>query len=312
MTEVARRARRASPRPAAALLPHARVVRRCRGHRAGRAAQRVEGARAIRRQRRRMKHWLMRIAARTAVSTSSRVVGGAACRSSTARRRCRPRNIEQLEAADCVAPAPDDQLFAAPDRVLEARESVALAFIALLQRLPPKPRAALLLKDVVGWPAEEIADALELSLAATNSALHRAREAMAAMTPRAPGGEAAPDVVRAYIRSWEARHLDALVAMLHDEVTLASRRTRPGSTARRSAHSSARRGSHRLLGPRHAARRDTGERSARARVLRRHRRRLRAPLDAARHVRRRSRHRDRAVHRRRLRARVRRARARLV
>jgi len=67
------------------------------------------------------------------------------------------------EAATWVTPTPDARLFPDPARAAEAREQVALAFIALLQRLPPRQRAVLLLKDVVGWSAEEIASALELT-----------------------------------------------------------------------------------------------------------------------------------------------------
>ncbi len=76
---------------------------------------------------------------------------------------------------------------------------MALAFIALLQRLPPKQRAALLPKDVVGWSAEETAAALELSVPAVSSALHRARETMAAHR-RAPADEPSPEVLAAYVR----------------------------------------------------------------------------------------------------------------
>jgi RNA polymerase sigma-70 factor (ECF subfamily) len=156
-------------------------------------------------------HWLMRIATNRCLDEIAR-----------RRRRGLPNlerdpqiaiePIEQLEAADWVTPA--------PDAMLETREHVALAFIALLQRLPPKQRAALLLKDVVGWAADEIANALGLSLGATNSALHRAREALAQpLRPRDP--EPTPELVREYIRSWEERDLDALLALLRDDVTLA-------------------------------------------------------------------------------------------
>jgi RNA polymerase sigma-70 factor (ECF subfamily) len=97
---------------------------------------------------------------------------------------------------------------------------VALAFIALLQRLPPKQRAALLLKDVVGWPAEEIAAALELTVSSVNSALHRARETIATR-PLGPVEEPAPEILAAYLRSWETRDLESLVALLHRDVVFA-------------------------------------------------------------------------------------------
>jgi RNA polymerase sigma-70 factor (ECF subfamily) len=162
-------------------------------------------------------HWLMRIATN-------------ACLNELARRRRRglpqldyapATNVpvmEEREAAEWVTPAPDSQLF--PAQVLEARETVALAFLALLQRLPPRQRAVLLLKDVVGWKAEEIASALDLSLGSVNSALHRARETIATR-PAAPTTDPPPDVVRAYIRSWEEHDVESLVALLRDDVTFA-------------------------------------------------------------------------------------------
>ncbi|MEO8549214.1 MAG: sigma factor-like helix-turn-helix DNA-binding protein [Kofleriaceae bacterium] len=164
-------------------------------------------------------HWLMRIATN-------------ACLNELAKRRRRglPQlerapgtsidQIERLEAADWITPAPDSQLFAPPLRALETRETVALAFLALLQQLPPRQRAVLLLKDVVGWSAEEIAAALEMSLASVNSALHRARVAVAA-GPRDVAPDPPPDVLREYIRSWEEHDVESLVGLLRDDVVLA-------------------------------------------------------------------------------------------
>jgi len=166
-----------------------------------------------------LEHWLYRIATN-------------ACLNELARRRRRglpqlerqpataPDPIETLEAADWLTPAPDAPLFASPSGVLETRESVALAFLALLQRLPPRQRAVLLLKDVVGWRSEEVASALDLSLASVSSALHRARRTIAS-PPLEPAGDPSPDVLRAYIRSWEAHDVDSLVALLRDDVVFA-------------------------------------------------------------------------------------------
>lgn len=164
-------------------------------------------------------HWLMRIATNACLNRLTRE------RSRTLPQLERsPASastpIEALEAATWVTPAPDAQLFPDPARTLEEREAVALAFIALLQRLPPKQRAVLLLKDVVGWSAEEIAASLELTLSSVNSALHRARETVAAR-PKSPVAEPAPELVGAYVRSWETRDLDALVALLKHDVVLA-------------------------------------------------------------------------------------------
>jgi RNA polymerase sigma-70 factor, ECF subfamily len=162
-------------------------------------------------------HWLMRIATNACLNELGR-----------RRRRGLPQLdyapaeglpvMEERPAAEWVTPAPDSQLFGAPAQLLEARESVALAFLALLQRLPPRQRAVLLLKDVVGWKAEEIATALELSLGSVNSALHRARETIA-MPPVGPTSDPPPDIVRAYIRSWEDHDVESLVALLRHDVT---------------------------------------------------------------------------------------------
>jgi RNA polymerase sigma-70 factor, ECF subfamily len=124
---------------------------------------------------------------------------------------------ESLEIAHWVTPAPDEELFKSPQEALESRETVALAFIALLQRLPPSQRAVLLLKDVMGWSADEIASGLEQSVSSINSALHRARETMAKNT-----GERLhrpqPEALREYIRCWEERDLDGLLARMHADI----------------------------------------------------------------------------------------------
>lgn len=127
--------------------------------------------------------------------------------------------IGELEPERFVTPAPDARLFPGPEELAESRETVALAFIALLQRVPPKQRAALLMKDVLGWPADEIADALGLSVASVNSALHRSREAIARGSVATH--EPAPATLRSFVRAWETRDLDALVALLRDDIALA-------------------------------------------------------------------------------------------
>ncbi len=166
-------------------------------------------------------HWLMRMATNTCLNELTR-----------RKRRGLPQlerkeatssdAIEELEAADWLTPAPDAGLFAPADR-LEARENVALAFLALLQRLPPRQRAALLLKDVVGWPAEEIAATLGTTESSVNSALHRAREtiALAPHASHSTKSEPPAEVLHAYIRSWEEHDIDALVRLLRDDVVFA-------------------------------------------------------------------------------------------
>jgi len=166
-----------------------------------------------------LSHWLMRIATNACLNALTR-----------GRARALPQldrgpvqvgtPIEELEAATWVTPAPDARLFPDPARAAEAREEVALAFIALLQRLPPKQRAVLLLKDVVGWSAEEIASALELTVSSVNSALHRARETVSAR-PLGPVADPAPEILEAYLRSWETRDLESLVTLLRKDVVFA-------------------------------------------------------------------------------------------
>jgi len=105
------------------------------------------------------------------------------------------------------------------------KESVALAFVAALQVLTPSQRAVLLLRDVVGLSATETAEALACSLASANSALHRARVALqervgprASWTPQATAVDRA--LLERYVRTWENGDLDAIVALLHEDVTL--------------------------------------------------------------------------------------------
>lgn len=110
------------------------------------------------------------------------------------------------------------------------RESVALAFVAALQTLPPRQRAVLLLRDVLAWPATEVADALAMTVSAANSALHRARttlqssvhpEGAESPSARRPADPEEQRLLEAYIRAWESDDVDALVATLREEVRLA-------------------------------------------------------------------------------------------
>lgn len=181
-------------------------------------------------------HWLMRIATNACLNALTRQRGRALPQLES-EPVAPTATFQAVEAAIWVTPAPDAQLFADPASRAESREAVALAFIALLQRLPPKQRAALLLKDVVGWPVDEIASTLGLSVAAVQSALHRARQTVTVRAAGSTSGadsasepdsasasasvEPSPDVLAAYLRCWESRDVAALVAMLRDDVILA-------------------------------------------------------------------------------------------
>jgi RNA polymerase sigma-70 factor (ECF subfamily) len=83
-----------------------------------------------------------------------------------------------------------------PEARYERREAVALAFVAGLQRLPPRQRAVLVLRDVLGYPAAQAADMLQVSEVSVNSALQRARATLAAQLPAADGNHRRRDPLR--------------------------------------------------------------------------------------------------------------------
>jgi RNA polymerase sigma-70 factor (ECF subfamily) len=129
-----------------------------------------------------------------------------------------------------LEPCPEELLASessqSPEALYAARESVAFAFLVALQNLPPKQRAVLILRDVLGMQATECAGLLDLTVAAVNSALQRARETLESRSG-ALHGEAAPPEDEAtrtllgrYVSAWELADVSALVALLHEEATL--------------------------------------------------------------------------------------------
>ncbi len=110
------------------------------------------------------------------------------------------------------------------ERAVE-RESIRLAFVAALQHLAPRQRAVLILRDVLRWRAAEVAELLDTSVAAVNSALRRARAALAGARARAatvpsPGESPDPRVVERYVDAFQRFDVEAIVALLHRDVVV--------------------------------------------------------------------------------------------
>jgi RNA polymerase sigma-70 factor (ECF subfamily) len=122
-----------------------------------------------------------------------------------------------------LEPAPSELAEGTPEARYSRRESVALAFLVALQRLPPRQRAVLILRDVLDFAAAECAELLDLSVAAVNSVLQRARETMAQPAPKQPvlDDPEKERLLERYVAAWERADVEALVAILHEEATLA-------------------------------------------------------------------------------------------
>ena len=133
-----------------------------------------------------------------------------------------------------VEPYPDEQLgledgFAAPEARYEQRESVELAFVAALQHLPASQRAVLILREVLGFSAREVAQTLDTTVAAVNSALQRARQAVEERLPersqqvtlRSLGDQRLTEIVDGYVDAWERGDVDEVVSRLAQDATFA-------------------------------------------------------------------------------------------
>jgi RNA polymerase sigma-70 factor (ECF subfamily) len=129
-----------------------------------------------------------------------------------------------------IEPYPDETLgvedgYASPDARYEQRESVELAFIAALQLLPANQRAVLILREVLGFSAQEAADALDTSVASVNSALQRARATIEKKLPeqsqqetlRSLGDEKTKEIVERYADAWDRNDVDTVVSMLAED-----------------------------------------------------------------------------------------------
>jgi RNA polymerase sigma-70 factor (ECF subfamily) len=124
-----------------------------------------------------------------------------------------------------VEPVLDRQVIADdadPAEQAVARESIRLAFVAALQHLPPRQRAVLILREVLRWRADEVAELLDTTVASVNSALQRARATLAAAggtpSPR-PLGDDQRDLLARYVDAFERYDIDAFVRLLHDDAT---------------------------------------------------------------------------------------------
>jgi RNA polymerase sigma-70 factor (ECF subfamily) len=141
---------------------------------------------------------------------------------------------EPITESVWLEPYPDEMLgledgYAAPEATYEQREAVELAFIAALQHLPATQRAVLILREVLGFSAKEVADTLDTTVASVNSALQRARAAVEERVPeqsqqatlRALGDDQVRELVDRYVDAWERRDVEAFAAMLAQDATLA-------------------------------------------------------------------------------------------
>jgi RNA polymerase sigma-70 factor, ECF subfamily len=173
---------------------------------------------------------------RSSVRTWLYTIATNACLRVITRRRQRrvlPVDGAELEAIR-IDPYPDQALGlaaepAGPEARYEQRESVELAFIAALQHLPARQRAVLILRDVLGFSAREVAESLETTRASVNSALQRARSTVDERLParsqqatlRSLGDERLRDLVARYVEAWERGDAQAILAMLADDAAFA-------------------------------------------------------------------------------------------
>lgn len=131
-----------------------------------------------------------------------------------------------------IEPYPDEALgveadYRAPDANYEQRESIELAFIAAVQHLSGRQRAVLILRDVLGFSAQEVAESLNTTVSSVNGVLNRARKVVSERVPRqsqqrtlrALGNERQRQLVSRYMRAWETGDIRAMVAMLTKDAT---------------------------------------------------------------------------------------------
>jgi RNA polymerase sigma-70 factor (TIGR02960 family) len=163
-----------------------------------------------------LRAWLYKIATNACLDALRRRKRGGADRRS-------PAEVPWLQPypdrlLDEVAPREEE-----PDAVVFARETIELAFIAVIQALPPRQRAVLILRDVLEWSAAETAELLEISVAAANSALQRARATLSGnelAKPRSAADLSADErrLLQGFIDTHESGDVEAAAAMIRDDV----------------------------------------------------------------------------------------------
>jgi RNA polymerase sigma-70 factor (ECF subfamily) len=176
-----------------------------------------------------LRTWLYRIATNRCLDA----------RRSAIRRPAKEWNVPHVEPPEptrlgevvWLEPIPDDLLEGAidvplgPESRYEQTESISLAFVTALQVLPPRQIAALILRDVLGFHANEVAAMLDSTVESVNSALKRARASLQRRQPRvaetepppAPNSSAEAAIVAKFVDAWESADVDALVDLLTDD-----------------------------------------------------------------------------------------------
>jgi RNA polymerase sigma-70 factor (ECF subfamily) len=165
-----------------------------------------------------LRAWLYRIATNACLDTLRRPA------------RVLPPEVAGPVDPTAPIPPPEDRpwLQPYPDRLLDevvARETIELAFMAAIQHLPPRQRAVLILRDVVGWSAKEVAELLELTVASVNSALQRARATLRNRLGERHEWSASAsaderELLRRYVEAHELTDADALAALLREDARL--------------------------------------------------------------------------------------------
>jgi RNA polymerase sigma-70 factor (ECF subfamily) len=135
-------------------------------------------------------------------------------------------NLNMLPEVTWIEPMPDGLIVPEgdPADVTVARETVKLAFVAALQHLPPRQRAALILCEVLRWKASEAAELLETSVASVNSALQRARATLestsvSSLDASPSVDEADEELLARYVAAFERYDMDELTALIHEDAT---------------------------------------------------------------------------------------------